>query len=363
MSRFYSAVFAVFVCVWASVGTAAETVPLMEAQRIILQSADERAQTLVLRDALREVMIRASGDVNAPNTEGAVQNALQNPNELLARFGFGASEVMLPDAIGNLQPTFNLELAFDGQRVRSALVDSGLNVWGATRPSVMVFLAAPNATGMIDLLGDMAAADGITKAREQARVRGVPLQWPLLDLEDLTLLTADDVWSGFAQPMLAVADRYGADAVLGGYVGMQPDTGNWVGRWHFVFAGEQRTATFFGESQRAVIEQGVNLAADTLAARYAVDHRSSAQPLDIEVLNVTNVQTHGAVRRYLRDVNGVSQVQLQGIDGDVARYRLMVRAPEEQLLDIMALEARLQPQSDVQFGDEPNTLSFVWLEQ
>lgn len=363
MLRLLSAFAATTFCFWSSVVVAAEPVRLMEAERIILQSADERAQTLVLRDALSEVFVRVSGDVNAPQAEGAVQAALDNPSNLLARSGLGASDVMLPDAIGNMQPTFNLDVMFDGQLVRSALVDSGLRVWAAMRPSVMIYLAAPNNAGNIDLLGDTAQADGVTIAHEQARQRGVPLQWPLLDLEDLALLTADDVWAGFEQPMSVVAERYNADAMLGGYVGIQPDSGQWVGRWHFIFAGEKRTATFFGDTQQAVIAQGIGLAADTMAERYAVDHRQSARPMEISVLNVTNVQTHGAVRQYLREVNGVAQVQMLAIDGDVARYRLSARAPEAQLLDILALESRLQPMSDIGFGDESSALNFIWRDQ
>ncbi|WLD57063.1 DUF2066 domain-containing protein [Salinispirillum sp. LH 10-3-1] len=363
MSRLLSALSAVALFFCAALGTAAETVRLMEAERIILQSADERAQTLALRDALREVFVRVSGDVNAAEADGAVQEALRNPSDLLARFGFGASEVMLPDAIGNMQPTFKLDVVFDGQRVRSALVDSGLHVWAARRPSVMIYLAAPNSLGNIDLLGEIAQADGVALLREQARQRGVPLQWPLLDLQDLSILTADDVWAGFEQPMAVVAERYNADAILGGYVGVQPDSGQWVGRWHFIFAGEKRTATFFGDTQQSVIAQGVGLAADAMAERYAVDHRQTARPMDISVLNVTNVQTHGAVRQYLRDVNGISQIQMLGIDGDLARYRLSVRAPESQLLDILALESRMQLMSDIGFGDDASALNFIWLSQ
>ncbi|MFY0664367.1 MAG: DUF2066 domain-containing protein [Natronospirillum sp.] len=363
MSRLITLLSVVALCLVSSMSLAAESVRLMEAQRIILQSAGERAQTAVLRDALSEVLVRVSGDASAANAEGAVQAALENPSDLLVRFGFGASDIMLPDAIGNLQPTYNLDMVFDEQRVRSALVDSGLQVWAPTRPSVMIYLAAPNSAGNIDLLNESGQVDGVAAAREQARRRGIPLQWPLLDLQDLSLLTADDVWAGYEQPMALVAERYNADSLLGGYVGMQPDSGQWVGRWHFIFAGEKRTATFFGDTQQAVIEQGIGLATDTLAGKYAVDHRQSTRPLEISVLNVTNVQTHGAVRQYLRDVNGIAEVQMLGIDGDVARYRLSARASEQQLLDILALEAKLQPIADIGFGEASNVMNFVWYDR
>lgn len=336
-----------------------QTLNLFAAERIILQNADQRAQLAAVREALREVMVRVSGDPAAANAGGAAAAAIQAPNDLLAQFGFGASDALLPDAIGNPQPTYRLQMLFDEQRVRQALTQSGFPVWAAQRPSVLMLLAGPY-DGRIDLMHDVTPAEGVAIAQAGSQRQGIPLSWPAWDIEDLSLVTADDLWVGNEDAMNALAARYQTEPVLAGYVGVQPDSGQWVGRWHFLYAGQKFTTTFFGDSQATVIDQGLRLASETLAQRYAVDLSSPVHSLTVDVLNVTNIPSHGAVRRYLRSVNGVSAVSMERIDGDTATYRVALRAPAAQWLDILALEGRLQGLSDVQRANDDRAMQFIW---
>ncbi|MFC3853407.1 DUF2066 domain-containing protein [Salinispirillum marinum] len=338
-----------------------QSVNLYAAERVILQNADQRTQLAAVREALREVLVRVSGDPSAADAGGAVAAALEAPNDVLAQFGFGASDALLPDAIGNPQPTYRLQMVFDEQRVRQALTQSGFPIWSAQRPSVLMLLAGPY-DGRIDLIHEGTPTDGVAMAQLAGQRQGIPLFWPDWDIDDLALATADDLWVGNEGPMNALAARYQTEPVLAGYVGVQPDSGQWVGRWHFLYAGQKFTATFFGESQTSVIEQGVRLATDALADRYAVDLSAPVQTLTVDVLNVTNIANHGAVRRYLRGVNGVSAVTMERMRGDVATYQLALRAPPTQWLDILALEGRLQGLSDIQRADEVVALQFIWRE-
>lgn len=333
---------------------------LYYAERVIAQNADQSRQVEVLADALNEVFRRVSGLTILPD-HSALSEARRNPQNLLSRSSLAASEETIPDAIGNPQPTHLVQMTFDRSLVRRTLADAGIPVWSDVRPSTLLLLAGPDGQ-RIELLPETADVDAVSYVREQARTVGLPLAWPLLDLEDVIELAPADIWGGREEPMEAARQRYQADAVLGGYVGFESDAGRWVGRWHLYFGGDRTSGTYFGEDMNTVVREGMRMAARTMSQRYAVDFSTDEHhEFELTILNMSNLQTHGAVRQYLNDLIGVDHLQLLSLEGDEARYRLRTVSSRSQLLDILALEAQLQEVSSVGFGMVSNPeMEFVW---
>ena len=126
-------------------------------------------------------------------------------------------------------------------------------VWGPERPLTLLWVAVDDGVGGRALLGanettelgapttpQMTAL--LTTVREEivaaADERGLPIAWPLLDLEDLNAVTFTDVWGGFEDRIVAASTRYRADAVLIGRV--RPGlAGNEV-EWLFVHGVERQ---------------------------------------------------------------------------------------------------------------------------
>ncbi len=119
--------------------------------------------------------------------------------------------------------------------------------------------------------------------------RGLPIAWPLLDLQDRDAVTFIDVWGGFEDRIVAASARYRADAVLIGEV--RPGTfGNEV-EWLFVHGVERQALPIAG------VRDGLDVAAD----RYAAD-LATVGGASIAVLTVHNVLTpadYGRVVSYL----------------------------------------------------------------
>ncbi|MCH8552835.1 MAG: DUF2066 domain-containing protein [Natronospirillum sp.] len=337
---------------------ATERVDLYYAERIIAQSADEARQIEVVADALQEVLRRSSGLSELPGHE-AIERAKARPIDLLSRFSLGDSDETIPDAIGNPQPTYNLELTFEPSLVRDILTDAGIPVWTDKRPRSLVLLAAPEG-GRIDLQGEHSEALAVAELGKRAASFGLPLHWPLLDLEDISVVTADDVWGGFTEELLAVGERYNADAILAGYIGIQPDTGNWVGRWHFILGGQRHSATFFGDDQAAVVQEGVALASRIMSERYGVRLDNEPQAHEFSVLNMGSMDAHVAVRRYLREIIGTEALYMDSLNGSTARYRLYSAAEQSRWLDLLALDGRLQEVSTITLPGEEPRLEFIW---
>lgn len=348
----------IFIGLVAAGAPATERVELYYTERVIAQSAGESRQVEVVADALEEVLLRVSGLDTLPQ-HPAIEQARSRPIDLLSRFNLGDSDETLPDAIGNPQPTYNLELQFEGSLVRNILNDAGIPVWTANRPRSLVLLAAPDG-GRIELLPERSSASAVASLSESAARAGLPLSWPLLDLEDVTTVSTDDVWGGFTRELLAVGERYDAEAILAGYIGIQPDTGNWIGRWHFLLGDQRHSATFFGEDETEVVQQGVVLATRVLSERYGVLLNGERHTHEFSVVNLGNMETHVAVRRYLRDIMGTEALYMDRLDGNAARYRLVSAADRERWLDLLALDGRLREVSTIaQPGEEP-PLEFIW---
>jgi uncharacterized protein len=79
-------------------------------------------------------------------------------------------------------------------------------------------------------------ADGL---RERARERGLPLQLPLMDLDDQLAVDPAAVWGRLSQTLQPASERYGADIVLVGRLQQLPDQ-RWVGSWEFWLDGDIR---------------------------------------------------------------------------------------------------------------------------
>ena len=171
-------------------------------------------------------------------------------------------------------------------------------VWGPERPLTLVWIAVDDGVGGRALLGANEAAQFGTPTTPQraellttvradvvaaADERGLPIAWPLLDLEDLNAVTFTDVWGGFDDRIVAASTRYRADAVLIGRV--RPGIfGNEV-EWLFVRGVERQALPV------AAVRDGLDVAADRYAAELA-----TVGGANVTLLTVLEVLTRGRLR-------------------------------------------------------------------
>jgi hypothetical protein len=181
-----------------------------------------------------------------------------------------------------------LKVGFDGRAVEELLQQAGLPLWPSERPLVVV------------------AAAGVDRAEIEraAAWRGLPIAWD----------------SGGA----------GASATLSGV----PATSGFV--WKFTHAGETNQA-------RGSAQDGIDLAADTLAAIYAPPSTRSTSALSVSVSGVRDVTAYATLVSYLRSLSMVRDLTVEALTGDVIRLRVTVIGDRQLLMRIAALDGRLLP--------------------
>lgn len=181
-----------------------------------------------------------------------------------------------------------LKVGFDGRAVEELLQQAGLPLWPSERPLVVV------------------AAAGVDRAEIEraAAWRGLPIAW-------------DSAGAG-------------ASATLSGV----PATSGFV--WKFTHAGETTQA-------RGSAQDGIDLAADTLAAIYAPPSTRSTSSLSVSVGGVRDVTAYATLVSYLRSLSMVRDLTVEALTGDVIRLRLTVIGDRQLLMRIAALDGRLLP--------------------
>jgi hypothetical protein len=239
-------------------------------------------------------------------------------------------------------------VGFSGSQVESALTQAGMPVLGPERPLTLLWVAIDDGVGGRALLGanetndlGAAATPRLTELIESVRAeivatadeRGMPIAWPLLDLEDLNAVTFTDVWGGFDDRIVAASMRYRADAVLIGRV--RPGLlGNEV-EWLFVQGGARQALPAAG------IRDGLDVAAD----RYAADF-GTVGGASITLLTVRDVLTpadYGRVMSYLERQSVLESVDIESYDEGTLSLRVAARGDPQVLERVLTLGGVLRP--------------------
>ncbi|RPI15599.1 MAG: DUF2066 domain-containing protein [Lysobacterales bacterium] len=199
-----------------------------------------------------------------------------------------------------------LKVGFDGRSIEQLLQQAGLPVWPRERPVTTI---------------DAAESDR-SELQRAADARGLPVAF------------AGGAGGG------------GATVLAGRRVGAQYE-------WTFRHAGEAVTAT-------GTAETGVDLAADTLAARYAPESTRSTNAVTIRVAGMQRLDAYSGLLAYLDSLSLVRSIDVESLERDVVQLRLAVRGDRTLLDRIVALDTRLQAVAETGDGT-PAGVDFLYV--
>jgi hypothetical protein len=273
------------------------------------QGAGEVERTQGFGEALRIVAVRASGRRDAA-ANATIKAAAAQPTSYVQQYGTTSDRM--------------LRVGFDARAVEELLQRAGLPVWAQERPVVLVVLPAAAVAAQPDV--DAAARD-----------RGLPLAWPRVAIDPAAARTR--IASGDTDGLIA-AGGAAAGAVL---VGTGTD-----GRleWLFSHRGEVAQA-------RGSLKQGVDLAADTLAARYAPLSTRGVTRHTVRVSGVADVKSYAGLLTYLQSLSMVQAIAVDELSGDTVTLGLSLRGDLELLRRFASLESRLRPAAAAGEGMQP----------
>ena len=278
------------------------------------QSPEEREQAT--QRALDTLVVRLTGDPKAAQNPGLAA-VRKDPQQIISQYGFEAG------------PPEVLKVDFDPGTTEQALRRAGLSMWGANRPSILVWWLNDSAEGS-SLVGDGQAS--AAPLRRAAQHRGLPLRLPLADLSEQLVATAPTLEGTDATPLRNASERYNADALLAVHA-KEEEGGQWQAKWNLWMGDKKEAGSVQGADQAAVADAVMLAVTQRLAPRFVVKPGASGEQL-LEVQGM-NLERYAALGRLL-DPFGA---RLQSVNADRILYR--VNGSAEQLRSQLSL-AKLQ---------------------
>jgi hypothetical protein len=317
---------------------------------------DEReARRQAERDALQLVLIRVTGSEDEEHLAG-LGELFPNPTRYVLRYRAGQDET--------------LEISFDGNAIEKLLRQTRHTIWGEDRPLTLVWLAVDWGDGNREIIGSESglrspdATRSIDRNRllrervqEIAERRGIPVVFPLLDIEDQRNIGFSDIWGGFEEPLLNASQRYGVNSIL-------------VGRVRPGSAQEDRWTYFFGEDQlrwSGEPEAAIGQVADELAAHFAISGDAVLQSFSLTIDGIDSLVAYGQVQQLMDNLTVVETYALTIVAGQKVEYQVSIYGDVERLNKALELSGILHRALDLDddFRElpitDPGHLEFVYL--
>ena len=307
--------------------------------------ADQSAESLAsaARDALGQVLVKVSGTEDAL-TNPVVRKALPEARSHVQQYVYNR------EADGSLVARFE----FDSSYVTRLVTQARLPLWTANRPRVVAWLVVEQ-QGQRQFVGLDATPELAAELLREFDNRGVPAQLPLHDLTDATALSLDQAWSLDGGAALAASQRYGAEDVLLGRV-VATSTGDWLGDWSYLYGRDRLDRSARAPESGGFARQGVALAAESMAARYAVAPSGGSEGL--VVMTVTGIQDYtqyASLVSWLEGLELIDHANVRQISGDRVELALVSLADADDLAKLLELNANLQPATAM-----PGQLDYLW---
>ena len=305
---------------------------------------------------LAQVIVKVTGQTKSLNYPG-IRAALKNAETYLQRFSFSTTQLV------DGQPQAMMELAFDRLQVDQLMRDSGMPIWGTDRAAVLVWLVEDK-QGLRQIVNDN-GHPMVAQIMAQADQRGMPLLWPLLDLEDQVSINAGALWGLFRETIKQASSRYQADAVLVGRM-FQDSQQLWRVEWNFWLDEVEQTWSSQGANVASLVDPLQDRLASSLVAKFALTP-SAQSPSDdasqsaiLRIDQVTQIDDYVDILAMLNTIAGIQKVQLHSANGSTLEFRIFVQSQLAQVKSIVDLKRRLRAVDDIAIAQTDVSQSLVW---
>ena len=307
----------------------------------------QAALTAGARVALSEVLVKVSGRTDVLQNS-VLDTALGNSRGFVQQYAYTRRA---GDA-GELRARFEFDVAVISDLVASA----GVPLWTANRPAVLVWMVLEGPAGKA-YLNPETSTEMMAGVREEFARRGVPVQFPLYDLNDAAAISVDELWRLNAGSLLEASQRYGVNDILAGRL-VTLSNGSWVGDWSYFSDNTRIDRSISVGSSEAFVQAGVSLVAQEMSSRYAVAPSSgTAGGVKVQVTGVSSYSDYASIVAWLEGLELIEHANVETIRGDTILLDLAAHADAQQLSAIIELNKHLvpvrSPNSDVQ-------LSYLW---
>jgi hypothetical protein len=191
----------------------------------------------------------------------------------------------------------------------------------------------------------------------------VPVLLPLLDFADLRALPLEQLWNLDVNALRIASSRYQGESILGMRV-FRSLSGDVIARAVYIFRDQVREFEALESPLEPFIEGSIDLVARNLASYYSIMLSGSGADSVEEVLftveGVESANDYAALLQYLNGLAVVSDVQVLSAQRNVLELELSTGGQSRQLIEVIALDRRLNAMGEVRRNGEQLRMHYRW---
>ncbi len=316
-------------------GTSTAVAQDLYSGEVLVTSQSEAARNDAMPSALIQVLQKLSGRREIPNS-GAIDDALQNADEILLSFQYKNVQRIQPD--GSSTRALYLVARFMRSEVDRILLQAGLPRWQTDRPVVQVWVVIDD--GQTRSLRPLEYQYAWQALQELADRRGLQVSWPELDAEEIQLVDMQLVWGGFADDLA----RWGApdDSVL--IIAARREGPRWVLRWSLAGGGGYWSWHNSDQELMFALADGIHRAVDQIAGANTIAAADLGQwNIDVSIEGLDSGDDYNRCLAYLQDQGLVTAVDVLAAEPGRAYFRLQLNAAPRYLREAFQRKAVLRP--------------------
>ena len=333
------------------IATAVEIGQLDQAT-VTVDSRSTHARNQALQQALFNVLLLNSGAKELQDNS-QIQAALADASSMVVQYDYDQTNDGL-----------QLNVTFDHDKVINLLRTTNLPVWGKQRPLTLVWLAS-DSDGERHLVSDESTSAEHQAFIKASKTRGIPLMFPLLDLDDLMAINVNDVRGQFTNTVAKASSRYAADyfamVSFDSDVSATDSTGTTApaSKVHYQAAlyGKSAESNPYApalvsssgdaDSREAAIDEMMLALSDYFVQQYAATDSGQANSADIEFSNVAHMRQLVEIEAFFRQLTAVKHFNIKSIRGNHVIYQLQLFGSRDDLSNVLRLEQRIQADPNV----------------
>ena len=282
------------------------------------------------RQGLEQVFIKVSGS-RAVLGNADIRQALAENQTYLQRYQYLRAD----------DGSLRLRIHYDSELLTDVLTSAGANIWTSNRQPVLLWLVADDGRSRAFVTQETHPELVEVLIAELTR-RGVPVVFPLHDLEDTVALNLHELWEFDRLSIFRASGRYGVDNILVGRLNSLSGD-RWMGDWLYLRDDTAASSSFYGADLDSLGAAGVDFVADQMAARYAIAAGGSVDAIvHVRVDSVTDYLQYRALVEVLENIEIVDAAWPSYLRDQSMILSLRAQASASELDRVIVLDKRLQ---------------------
>ncbi len=338
--------------------SSAQSAPALYTSQVDINKQSPAAMNKAFQQGLIQVLIKVSGNESI-GTLPQIRDQLNSAKSLVHSFHFTTTDdtdiQANAQSITNLDPNSNQEkqqisIQYDKTAINKLLNNTNQAIWGADRPLTLVWLD----TSSKNILNAMDDDPLKTEIQTIANQRGIPLIFPLMDLQDQAYLTSKSL---SRVQINALLQRYHADAILIGQ--MHSTTNQTKIEWHLNYQQQLTNWSNQALNPNATLVAGINQVANFYANQFAViDTNNLLTSYTIAIDGISNLSQYGKLTAVLNNINLIDHYDIQDMNANGVVVKIDSSANLQQLSQALSSSHRLTLANIA--DPQNNTLTFNW---